>query len=88
MYIFLSYVLSLICEPVLCLELVFADLGQAHYKENVLLLLLFSRFEKIGKVGNFVLYAQALTSDIRMLCGTLRIMLNKRAFFCFVVVVF
>ena len=27
-----SYVLSLICEAVLCLELVFAELGQAHYK--------------------------------------------------------
>ena len=32
MHVFLSYVLSLICEAVLCLELVFAELGQAHYK--------------------------------------------------------
>ena len=32
MHVFLSYVLSLICETVLCLELVFAELGQAHYK--------------------------------------------------------
>ena len=31
MHVFLSYVLSLICEAVLCLELVFAELGQAHY---------------------------------------------------------
>ena len=30
MHVFLSYVLSLICEAVLCLELVFAELGQAH----------------------------------------------------------
>ena len=29
---FLSYVLSLICEAVLCLELVFAELGQVLYK--------------------------------------------------------
>ena len=29
---FLSYVFSLICEAVLCLELVFAEQGQAHYK--------------------------------------------------------
>ena len=40
MHVFLSYVLSLICEAVLCLELVFAELGQAHYKYNLLLLLL------------------------------------------------
>ena len=40
MYVFLSYVLSLICEAVLCLELVFAELGQAHYKQNLLLLLI------------------------------------------------
>ena len=32
MHVFLSYVLSLICEAVLCLELVFAELGQAYYK--------------------------------------------------------
>ena len=32
MHVFLSYVLSLICEAVLCLELVFAELGQVHYK--------------------------------------------------------
>ena len=32
MHVVLSYVLSLICEAVLCLELVFAELGQAHYK--------------------------------------------------------
>ena len=32
LHLFLSYVLSLICEAVLCLELVFAELGQAHYK--------------------------------------------------------
>ena len=32
MYVLLNYVLSLICEAVLCLELVFAELGQAHYK--------------------------------------------------------
>ena len=32
MHVFFSYVLSLICEAVLCLELVFAELGQAHYK--------------------------------------------------------
>ena len=31
LHVFLSYVLSLICEAVLCLELVFAELGQAHY---------------------------------------------------------
>ena len=31
MHEFLSYVLSLICEAVLCLELVCAELGQAHY---------------------------------------------------------
>ena len=39
LHVFLSYVLSLICEAVLCLELVFAELGQARYKSNVLLLL-------------------------------------------------
>ena len=33
MHVFLSYVLSLICEAVLCLELVLAELGQAHYKK-------------------------------------------------------
>ena len=38
MHVFLSYALSLICEAVLCLELVFAELGQAYYKSNVLLL--------------------------------------------------
>ena len=32
MHVFLSYALSLICEAVLCLELIFAELGQAHYK--------------------------------------------------------
>ena len=32
MHVFLSYALSLICETVLCLELVFVELGQAHYK--------------------------------------------------------
>ena len=32
MHVFLSYVLGLICETVLCLELVFEELGQAHYK--------------------------------------------------------
>ena len=33
MRVFLSYVLSLICEAVLCLELfLFAELGQAHDK--------------------------------------------------------
>ena len=32
MFVFFSYVLSLICEAVLCLELVLAELGQAHYK--------------------------------------------------------
>ena len=32
MHVYLSYVLSLICEAVLCLELVFVELGQAHYK--------------------------------------------------------
>ena len=32
LHVFLSYVLSLLCEAVLCLELVFAELGQAHYK--------------------------------------------------------
>ena len=32
MHVFLGYVLSLICEAVLCLELVFAELGQAHDK--------------------------------------------------------
>ena len=30
--VFLSYVLSLICEAVLCLELIFAELGQVYYK--------------------------------------------------------
>jgi len=30
LHVFLSYVLSLICEAVLCLELVFAELGQAY----------------------------------------------------------
>ena len=39
MHVFLSYVLNLICEAVLCLELVFAELGQAYYKYNLLLLL-------------------------------------------------
>ena len=33
MHVFLSYALSLVCEAVLC-----AELGQAHYKSNVLLL--------------------------------------------------
>ena len=37
MRVFLGCVLSLICEAVLCLELVFAELGQAHYESNVLL---------------------------------------------------
>ena len=32
LHVFLSYVLSLMCEAVLCLELVFAELGQAHCK--------------------------------------------------------
>ena len=32
MQVFLSYVLSLICESVLCLELVFIELGQVDYK--------------------------------------------------------
>ena len=32
MHEFLSYVLSLICEAILCLELIFAELGQAHCK--------------------------------------------------------
>ena len=32
MHVFLGYVLSLMCEAVLCLEVVFAELGQAHYK--------------------------------------------------------
>ena len=32
LHVFLSDVLSLICDAVLCLELVFAELGQAHYK--------------------------------------------------------
>ena len=40
MHVFHSNVLSLTCEAVLCLELVFAELGQAHYKYNLLLLLL------------------------------------------------
>ena len=40
LHVFLSYVLSLIREAVLCSELVFAELGQAHYKFNLLLLLL------------------------------------------------
>ena len=37
MYVFLSYVLCLICEAVLCLEFVFAELGQARYKENIII---------------------------------------------------
>ena len=37
MHVFLSYVLSVICEAVLCLELDFAELGHAHYKSNLLL---------------------------------------------------
>ena len=32
MHVLPSYVMSLICEAVLCLELVFVELGQAHYK--------------------------------------------------------
>ena len=32
MHVFLSYVLSLICEAVWCLEFIFVELGQAHYK--------------------------------------------------------
>ena len=32
MHVFLSYVFSLVCEAVLCLELVFAELGHGHYK--------------------------------------------------------
>ena len=32
MHVFPSYVLSLICEAVLCLEIDFAELGQAHCK--------------------------------------------------------
>ena len=43
MHVFLSYVLSLICEAVLCLELIFAELGQAYYKYNLLLLLILIR---------------------------------------------
>ena len=39
MHVFLSYVLSLICEAVLCLELVFAELGQAHINLNKNILL-------------------------------------------------
>ena len=39
MHVFLSYVLSLMCEAVLCLELVFAEQGQAHYKYSLLVLL-------------------------------------------------
>ena len=40
LHVFLSCVLSLICEAVLCLELVFAELGQAHYKFNFLLFII------------------------------------------------
>ena len=40
MHVFLGYVLSLTCEAVLCLELVFAELGHAHYKYNLLVLLI------------------------------------------------
>ena len=32
MHVFLSYVLNLMCKAVLCLELVFVELGQTHYK--------------------------------------------------------
>ena len=32
MHAFVSYVLSLISEAVLCLEFIFVELGQAHYK--------------------------------------------------------
>ena len=32
MHVLPSYVMSLISEAVLCLELVFVELGQAHYK--------------------------------------------------------
>ena len=35
-------VMSLICEAVLCLELVFAELGQAHYKLKKILLSFFT----------------------------------------------
>ena len=42
MHVFLSYVLSLICEAVLCLELIFVELGQAHYKKKYIYLLLWS----------------------------------------------
>ena len=31
-HVFLSYVLSLMCETVLRLKLIFVELGQAHYK--------------------------------------------------------
>ena len=38
MHLFLSHVLSPICEAVLCLELIFAELWQTHYISNLLLL--------------------------------------------------
>ena len=40
LHVFLSYVLSLICEAVLCLELVFAELGQAHYNFFIIIIIM------------------------------------------------
>ena len=34
MHVFLSYALSLICEAILCLEFVFAELEREHYNQN------------------------------------------------------
>ena len=45
LHVFLSYVLSLICEAVLCLELVSADLGQAHYKYIKNIIIMYRHFE-------------------------------------------
>ena len=42
MHAFLSYVLSPICEAVLCLYVIFAELWQTHYKSNLLLLFMAS----------------------------------------------
>ena len=59
MHVFLSYVLSLICEAVLYLELIFVELGQAHYKKKKIIFIIMEFacrccFESLWAVCNCV----------------------------------
>ena len=55
LHVFLSCVLSLICEAVPCLELFFAELGQAHYKYNLLLLRSINKSEGINLIKTSII---------------------------------